>query len=124
MRIGRAGSGFNGRLIRKAVAAKGNVLRDGAAEEHRLLAHQPHVGAQPLEVEVARISAVQQDLDTCQLSTVAPGVRRRAGLGPYGVGLSVMPAGRDLLAVPALIYIKSTLQGRTAAPSNAGGGPR
>mmetsp|Transcript_9115 Transcript_9115/g.27077 ORF Transcript_9115/g.27077 Transcript_9115/m.27077 type:complete len:361 (+) Transcript_9115:155-1237(+) len=48
-------------VLRGALLAVGNVLRDGALEEHRLLPHQPKVGAEPAQVERADVDTVEGD---------------------------------------------------------------
>mmetsp|Transcript_25811 Transcript_25811/g.85022 ORF Transcript_25811/g.85022 Transcript_25811/m.85022 type:complete len:230 (+) Transcript_25811:3777-4466(+) len=48
-------------VLRGALLAVANVLRDGALEEHRLLPHQPKLGAEPAQVERADVDTVEGD---------------------------------------------------------------
>mmetsp|Transcript_27444 Transcript_27444/g.88235 ORF Transcript_27444/g.88235 Transcript_27444/m.88235 type:complete len:289 (-) Transcript_27444:910-1776(-) len=48
-------------VLRGALLAVANVLGDGALEEHRLLPHQPKLGAEPAQVERADVDTVEGD---------------------------------------------------------------
>ncbi len=47
-------------LRARAGPSHGDVLEDGGGEQRGLLAHQPHLDAQPLELQAAQVAPVQQ----------------------------------------------------------------
>ena len=60
MYVGRFGS-FNDLLIRHLTeqSTVADVLGDGGIKQHRLLRHYANLGAEPVEVEVAKVKALQ-----------------------------------------------------------------
>ena len=57
--VGRAGGADD--VLARRVAAVGDVLGDGAGEQHRVLQEDPDLVAKPVERAVARVAAVDED---------------------------------------------------------------
>ena len=57
--VGRAGGADD--VLARRVAAVGDVLGDGAGEQHRVLQQDPDLIAKPVERAVARVAAVDED---------------------------------------------------------------
>mmetsp|Transcript_9109 Transcript_9109/g.27042 ORF Transcript_9109/g.27042 Transcript_9109/m.27042 type:complete len:505 (+) Transcript_9109:155-1669(+) len=87
-------------VLRGALLAVANVLGDGALEEHRLLPHQPKVGAEPAQVERADVDTVEGDRAALRVVEALEQRHERRLARPRGAAQGDPLARLDLERVP------------------------